>query len=46
MISDKDWFLLRKVYGDMAYECADQHEAMLALIKRPRLRLVVDNTKK
>lgn len=43
-ISASEWRLLRREYGDLAYETPDQHAAMLALIRRPKL--AVDNTKK
>ena len=42
-ISERDWQLLRRNYGDLAYEEPHRHAEMLALIKP---RLVVDNTKK
>lgn len=41
-ISDRDWQLLRREYGDLAYEHPEMHAELLALIRRPRL--VVDNT--
>ncbi|WP_156379666.1 hypothetical protein [Rhizobium sp. Leaf383] len=43
-ISDREWQLLRREYGDLAYEHPEMHEQWLKLIQRPRL--VVDNTKK
>lgn len=41
---NSDWQLLRREYGDIAYEHPEHHAAMLALIKRPLL--VVDNLKR
>lgn len=43
-VSDRDWQLLRREYGDLAYEHPERHAEMLTLIRRPRL--VVDNTAK
>lgn len=43
-ITDREWQLLRREYGDLAYENPERHFEMLALIRRPRL--VVDNTQK
>lgn len=43
-MTDRDWQLLRREYGDFAYEHPEMHAEWLSLIKRPRL--VVDNTAK
>lgn len=41
-LTEREWQLLRREYGDLAYEHPERHPEMLALIRRPRL--VVDNT--
>lgn len=45
-ISASEWRLLREEYGDIAYEEPHRHREMLEPIRRPKLRLVVDNTEK
>ncbi|MBB4102418.1 hypothetical protein GGQ66_000953 [Rhizobium borbori] len=44
MVTDREWQLLRREYGDLAYEEPHRHAEMLAALRRPRL--VVDNTAK
>lgn len=43
-ISDREWQLLRREYGDLAYEHPEMHEQWLKLSRRPRL--VVENAAK
>lgn len=43
-MTDREWQLLRREYGDLAYEHPGRYEEWLALLRRPRL--VVDNTAK
>lgn len=43
-MTDREWKLIRDEFGDVAYECPELHDVMLAVVRRPRL--VVDNTRK
>lgn len=44
-ITPSEWRLLRQEYGDLAYEEPHRHREMLDLLRRPKLRLVVANSK-
>ena len=42
-VSDREWQLLRRFFGDLAYEYPELHKEWLKIIQ---IRLVVDNTQK